>query len=234
MECAGSRRFIVLLLLLPLDLSAETLPVAHNAGERTLMRGESHTSTVSGSTSQDQRRLARRDDDRTNEVAGDFDEDEELEDDEVYSGSFLERSRQKLISREESAKVKIIGGDGRALDPVDLGLGSTMYHQNTPEHLHLFPGMVLNTSRRRPCVDGDKGDEPIITKDGAMLECPQLAMMCEGAGDKSIKISQKCKLTCKLCMPLLYNPIIGVSPRDIDCNRRRRSGFCYTRRRRDL
>jgi len=89
----------------------------------------------------------------------------------------------------------------------------------------------VTTTTWPACYDRGVNEAPLISIEGVPQRCMHLKAFCEGAGDKSIYVSQKCPMTCMNCVrDWKYEPT-GL-PRETNCFRRRRHGFCYTRRRR--
>jgi len=101
-------------------------------------------------------------------------------------------------------------------------------------------------AKNRRCTDLNATDSPQITLGGAMAACSELKPFCTGHPD-SRYVMMKCAGTCELCSESAANkeevstPSIPFSStaeptevqnKEYGCARRRRWGFCYTRRRR--
>mmetsp|Transcript_98756 Transcript_98756/g.205848 ORF Transcript_98756/g.205848 Transcript_98756/m.205848 type:complete len:277 (-) Transcript_98756:128-958(-) len=90
---------------------------------------------------------------------------------------------------------------------------------------------TTTTTTTTGCFDRPASVAPIFKMDGASQECSNLKQFCEGAGDKSIYVALKCPLTCMTCEASVIPDPTG-EPRETHCFRRRRWGYCYSRRRR--
>lgn len=89
------------------------------------------------------------------------------------------------------------------------------------------------------CEDLPSHEEPQFTIKGALAGCTDMLQFCPHH-PKSNLIRHKCPLTCGVCgnAPPTPPPVVAedlISPGDIGgCDRRRRWGFCSTRRRRHV
>jgi hypothetical protein len=97
-----------------------------------------------------------------------------------------------------------------------------------------------------PCVDGKVDDVPNFYLQGSSASCKDLKMLCNTHPDPSKKeaIRNKCRLTCGLCVgPNKTSTIVAATTWEDDeppetapskwtCARRRRDGWCVSRRRR--
>lgn len=90
------------------------------------------------------------------------------------------------------------------------------------------------------CVDLQTHEEPQFTVSGSLAGCSDMAQFCNNH-PSSYLIRHKCPLTCGVCG---NNPPTTAKPSEADdlqipgdvggCDRRRRWGFCSTRRRRNV
>lgn len=88
------------------------------------------------------------------------------------------------------------------------------------------------------CADLASHEEPEFTIDGQMAGCADMQQFCQNHPD-SYLIRHKCPLTCGVCgnaaPTTTPNPYEVKIPGDTaGCDRRRRWGFCSTRRRRNV
>jgi len=93
------------------------------------------------------------------------------------------------------------------------------------------------------CRDRDQNTTPIITIRGAPQVCTDLKEFCTGHPDSEY-VLRKCPATCLFCHPepttttrILYEfstSFVEATAGGLGCDRRRRFGFCNTRRRRGL
>eukprot|EP00929_Paragymnodinium_shiwhaense_P033301 TRINITY_DN18311_c0_g1_i2.p1 TRINITY_DN18311_c0_g1~~TRINITY_DN18311_c0_g1_i2.p1 ORF type:complete len:262 (+),score=50.13 TRINITY_DN18311_c0_g1_i2:1120-1905(+) len=103
-------------------------------------------------------------------------------------------------------------------------------------------GNWMHANKR--CHDLNITEQPQITLGGALAACNQLKLFCKGHPD-SRYVLQKCAGTCELCVekkvevstttniPFTFTQEVEeVQTKEYGCARRRRWGFCYTRRRR--
>jgi len=89
------------------------------------------------------------------------------------------------------------------------------------------------------CMDLQTHEEPQFTVSGALAGCNDMAQFCKNHPD-SYLIRHKCPLSCGVCgnsMTTTVKPVDDTIkiPGDVGgCSRRRRWGFCSTRRRRNV
>jgi hypothetical protein len=89
------------------------------------------------------------------------------------------------------------------------------------------------------CEDAQMEDEPHFTIAGKDAPCWKMGKYCDGHMD-SFLIVRKCPLTCGLCEEHPTHPPpkkteeVYIPGDSNNCNRRRRFGFCSTRRRRNI
>lgn len=77
------------------------------------------------------------------------------------------------------------------------------------------------------CVDGLANDEPRFAfQDGRPCDCSSLEFDC-----RDPEIKAKCKRTCGGCATTTKTPVGTNTYEEDTCSRRRRMGFCWTRRR---
>lgn len=91
----------------------------------------------------------------------------------------------------------------------------------------------------KACEDGPTKEEPLFTIAGKEAECEDMESYCQNHPD-SYLVRRKCPKSCGEC-PADDDPKKGQSTEEISipgdeggCNRRRRFGFCSTRRRRNM
>lgn len=91
-----------------------------------------------------------------------------------------------------------------------------------------------------PCEDMRTMDPPILASAGRPASCSQLISLCAGTSAEAPIVRHKCQRTCGLCPPSTSGEHTrrwgqvgqhGHSAEMTGCSRRRRWGFCVTRRR---
>lgn len=117
------------------------------------------------------------------------------------------------------------------LEEEDPGDGFTASEAAAEVNQELLSEIGTSTTTTTGCFDRASNVAPIISMDGVPQECPKLKDFCEGIGDKSIYVALKCPLSCMVCEGFFIPEPVGA-PRETHCLRRRRAGFCYSRRRR--
>jgi hypothetical protein len=95
------------------------------------------------------------------------------------------------------------------------------------------------------CRDLDSHDEPEFTISGQLAACTDLMDFCEAGHADSMLIKHKCPRTCRVCADMASTTHSSYTTSDemsfntgtqenSDCDRRRRWGFCSSRRRRNI
>lgn len=169
------------------------------------------------------------------EEAADEEEEEENDEEEEWGAASAAEEGQGPLEVSWPNGTAINTSDPAALNITGtLGFVSTTTTESTTSQTSTEAATTTSTTTTA-CADRARLDAPIITVNGEALDCPSLKRFCVGH-PKSEYVVVKCPLTCSTCQGLpvttTTKPPRNSDSREHGCSRRRRWGFCYTRRRR--